>query len=126
MIDPAVIPIPPTARSAQRTVERTGFSLVEVLVAFTLLATVLSASYRGLAAGARTEAIATTRIVAVQRAESLIAEARAGAEPFERRDGAWTERLRVLDTGQPGLQKIEAEIVHNDRALSLTSLRPAR
>jgi general secretion pathway protein I len=93
---------------------RGGFTLVETLVAFTLLAVVLAAAYGALGQGAEAGARAALRIEAVARAESLLARARVAPVPAEARDGRWTERLRVEPGPLEGLLAVEAEIAWRD------------
>lgn len=85
-----------------------GFTLVEALVAFTLLAVVAAAALRGLGQGVEVGALARSRLEAVARAEALLAGALADPRPVEE-DGAWTERL-TLAPGPAGLLAASAEV----------------
>lgn len=109
-----------------------GFTLVETLVAFTLLAVVAAAALRGLGQGAEAGALAGSRLEAVARAQALLAAAEAGAETGAETGAApadpggdWTERL-TLEPGPEGLLAATAEVrwttAGRERTLRLATL----
>ncbi|MEL6564752.1 MAG: prepilin-type N-terminal cleavage/methylation domain-containing protein [Pseudomonadota bacterium] len=105
-----------------------GFTLVETLVAFTLLAIVLVVVYRGFGQGVATEARATHQIEALARAEAILAAAstQAAPAPFERRTNGWQESLEVSPARTPGMLRLDAEVVSGSTGtVQLTTLVPA-
>lgn len=111
-----------------------GFTLLEALVAFALLAVVLSAGYAGFGSAIRASSTGADRLEALARAETALARAAAGQVVegvVERRDGRWTERVAVSRFPVEGatLWRVRAEIAPVDAgaaAVALTTLVPDR
>lgn len=93
-----------------------GFTLIEVMVSFTLLSVVLAASYQGYAQGPESDARAQIRIESVQKAEARLAVVRAGIAPLqaaERRDGPWRETVTIEPGPVPALWQVSVEVAHD-------------
>lgn len=93
-----------------------GFTLIEVIVSFTLLSLVLAASYRGYAQGPESDARAEVRLAAIARAETVIAGLRAGAVPLrtqQTEDGPWRNEIRVAAGQVPDLWEVAVQVTRN-------------
>lgn len=82
-----------------------GFTLLETLVAFTLLSVVLAASYAGFDQGLNADRRVAVRLAAIRRAEDLVAALRADVEPDPPAEG-WTEVVDVTPGAVPGLLEV--------------------
>ncbi|MGQ9367946.1 prepilin-type N-terminal cleavage/methylation domain-containing protein [Azospirillum sp. ST 5-10] len=117
--------------------DRAGFTLLEAVVALTLIAAVSVLVFRVAALAARTAGAAPERVFAVERARSLLAAVDAapaladGTHRSGDGDGdgfAWTLAVQEVaaDAGA-GLFRVTAEVTWGDprRSLALTTLRAA-
>ena len=113
---------------SQRGKRMTGFTLLESLVAFTLLALILSGAFQVSDGALRAANRANDQLLALQQAQSLLSGPlpEAGTE-IDLSDGTWTRRLRSeVDTSHPGLVRLEAAVGPARNPVILVTLRPAR
>jgi type II secretion system protein I len=95
-----------------------GMTLLEVMLALTLLAMALAAIGQLVSNGVRSATQARLQTQAILRCEAKLAEVLAGAEPLEpccqspyRDDPAWTWSLYVTRTPRPGLIDVQITVV---------------
>jgi general secretion pathway protein I len=106
-----------------------GFTLLETLVAFTVVALALGAAYAALGGGARGADAAARRLDALAAAEAALARAAAAgvADRAEAREGAVAVTLRAEPWAEGGgLLRLDAEARWDGGALRLSTLAPAR
>lgn len=86
-----------------------GFTLIETLVAFTLLAVVLATSFRAFDQGLASDQRAAAQIAAVYRAHARIETIRARTQPpqaAEHSDDGWLETVSVRPGDVAGLYRV--------------------